>query len=99
VAIIKHPTELTPGTLHYLVFLGDVDNDENFPKEAPRGWCRFERWERMCLTKFGGEWAFYAHFKMADGSQVVLGVDMVTGKNTIKNLWNDIYPDHAQEHL
>ena len=88
-AIIKHPTELTIGTLHYLVFLGDV-KDEPFADAAPRGWCRFERWDRMCLTKFGGEWAFYAYFKMADGSQVVLSTDMVTGKDPIKNLWGDI---------
>lgn len=85
-ALSVHPTELALGTLHHLIFLGDV-KDEPFEKEAPRGWYKFEGWERMHLAEFGEACEWYAHFRGADGSKAMLSVDMITGKEHISNLW------------
>jgi len=87
-ALNAHPNDLTPGTLHYLVFLGEV-KDEPFAAPAPRGWGRFERWDRIRLND-AGAWMFYARFTMDDGSQVMLSVDMITGKETTRNLWEEL---------
>jgi len=89
-----HPNDLTPGTLHHIIFLGDAEEG----KESPSEWCRFDQWERMLLDEFGGEWAWYAFFKTADGKKVMLDVDMVTGKNRqIRNLWLVLERNHPVE--
>jgi len=86
-AIINHPTELTPGTLHYIIFFGDVKDEPFAKEEAPRSWCHFEGWVRI-LHK--GERSWYAEFEMEDGNRAILSVDMVTGKELIRNLWEEL---------
>lgn len=75
---------LFPGRLVYLLFLGEKPvQGETYPQ----GWYRFEGWNRSCIEEFGDTWEWYAHFISVEGERVILNVDMVTGKENTKNLW------------
>lgn len=85
-ALNAHPNDLTPGTLHYIVFLGDA-KDEPFAPAPDRGWGHFEGWIRILHE---GKRSWYAEFEMEDGNRAMLSVDMVTGKEHIRNLWEEL---------